>query len=190
MIHRDIKPSNIFVCRMGGEYDFAKVLDFGLVKVMDSNEVGLTCEGATTGTPAYMAPEVSLGNSIDRRTDLYALGCVAYWLTTGRLVFEEKGATATMLAHVQNAPIPPSKRSDLPVPEWLDRIILMCLAKDPSKRPASAETLTQMLEVGNDTGSWTVKNAEDWWLTHMPENAVSVDAVDEKPDSRSAIDTV
>jgi len=177
MIHRDIKPSNIFLCRMGGEYDFAKVLDFGLVKVLDSNEVGLTGEGSTTGTPAYMAPEVFLGNAIDSRTDLYALGCVAYWLTTGRLVFEEKNASATMLAHVRNAPIPPSERSELPVPEWLDRIILMCLAKDPSERPASAESLTQMLERGNDAGSWTSKNAEDWWLTNRPESAVAEDAI-------------
>src|SRR5262249_15768620 len=189
MIHRDIKPSNIFLCRMGSEYDFAKVLDFGLVKVLDGNEARVTGEGVTTGTPAYMAPEVSLGDSIDARTDLYALGCVAYWLTTGRLVFEEKGATATMLAHIRNAPIPPSERSELPVPEWLDRIILMCLAKDPSKRPTSAETLAQMLESGDNAGSWTVKNAENWWLTNMPENAMAADAVAEEPRPRSAGDT-
>ena len=189
MIHRDIKPSNIFLCRMGTDYDFAKVLDFGLVKVLDSEDVGLTGEGATTGTPAYMAPEVSLGQSIDARTDLYALGCVAYWLTTGCLVFEEKGATATMLAHVRNTPIPPSERSEMPVPEWLDRTILMCLAKDPSKRPASAETLTQMLEDGVDAGSWTVKNAQDWWLTNMPENAVAVGAGSAPSRPRSAGDT-
>jgi eukaryotic-like serine/threonine-protein kinase len=190
MIHRDIKPSNILVCRMGGEYDFAKVLDFGLVKILDGSEVGLTVEGATTGTPAYMAPEVSLGNPIDARTDLYALGCVAYWLTTGRLVFEEKGATATILAHVRKAPTPPSERSDLSVPEWLDRIILMCLAKDPSARPASAETLAQMLEGSNDAGSWSAKNAENWWLTNMPENAVAADAVVGERRLRSADPTL
>ena len=116
------------------------------------------CDGATTGTPAYMAPEVSLGNAIDGRTDLYALGCVAYWLLTGRLVFEEKGATATMVAHVRKDPVPPSQFSELPVPEWLDRAILMCLAKEPAERPASAETLAQMLEAGSDPVSWTVKN--------------------------------
>jgi serine/threonine protein kinase len=91
MIHRDIKPTNIFLCRMGNEYDFAKVLDFGLVKILNGNETQMTVEGATTGTPAYMAPELALGNSdLDARADLYGLGCVAYWLTTGSLVFEEK----------------------------------------------------------------------------------------------------
>jgi eukaryotic-like serine/threonine-protein kinase len=177
MIHRDIKPSNIFLCRMGNEYDFAKVLDFGLVKVVDSNQVGLTGEGVTTGTPAYMAPEMSLGNPIDRRTDLYALGCVAYWLTTGSLVFEEKSATAMMLAHVRNTPIPPSQRSELPVPEWLDRTILMCLAKDPSKRPATAEILAKMLE-GGSGAAWTMKHAEDWWQSNMPANAAAMDPGD------------
>jgi len=190
MIHRDIKPSNILLCRMGSEYDFVKVLDFGLVKVLDGNDAGLTGEGLTTGTPAYMAPEVSLGNPIDARTDFYSLGCVAYWLTTGRLVFEEKGATAMILAHIRKAPIPPSQRLELPVPEWLDRTILMCLAKDPSARPGSAETLAQMLEGGNEADSWTMKNAETWWLTNRPENAVAANAVVGERRLRSADPTL
>ena len=82
---------------MGNEYDFVKVLDFGLVKVLDETETKLTVEGTTTGTPAYMAPELALGgSSVDGRVDLYGLGCVAYWLTTGNLVFEEKSPTAMM----------------------------------------------------------------------------------------------
>src|SRR6185436_13936619 len=83
MIHRDIKPTNIFLCRMGNEYDFAKVLDFGLVKVLDGKDARMTGDGSPTGTPAYMAPELALGSSdVDGRTDLYGLGCVAYWLLT------------------------------------------------------------------------------------------------------------
>jgi len=189
MIHRDIKPSNIFLCRMGNEYDFAKVLDFGLVKVLDNNEVGLTIDGATTGTPAYMAPEVSLGNAIDGRTDLYALGCVAYWLLTGRLVFEEKGSTATMVAHVRKDPVPPSQLSELPVPEWLDRAILMCLAKEPAARPPNAEALAQMLEAGSDPTSWTKKNAETWWLTNLPENAAGANPPAPALPKVSSVDT-
>jgi hypothetical protein len=177
MIHRDIKPSNIFLCRMGGEYDFAKVLDFGLVKVLDGNDAGLTGEGGTTGTPAYMPPEMALNNAIDGRTDLYALGCVAYWLTTGQMVFQEKGATAMMFAHIRDTPIPPSERCELPVPEWLDRIILQCLAKEPANRPASADALRLMLEAEAKGGSWTAKNAEDWWATNLPGDAVPAEAV-------------
>jgi len=171
MIHRDIKPTNIFICRMGNEHDFAKVLDFGLVKVLDGNDVGMTVEGATTGTPAYMAPEVALGNPIDRRTDIYGLGCVAYWLITGCLVFEEKGATATMLAHVRRAPVVPSQRSETSVPASLESAILKCLAKSPDDRPATAEALARMLDKG-DLGSWTPEDAERWWQTNLPENAV------------------
>ena len=171
MIHRDIKPTNIFLCRMGNEHDFAKVLDFGLVKVLDGNDVGMTVEGATTGTPAYMAPEVALGNPIDGRTDIYGLGCVAYWLLTGCLVFEEKGATATMMAHVRRVPVVPSQRSETPVPASLERAILMCLAKSPADRPATAESLARMLDK-SDLGSWTPDDAERWWQTNLPENAV------------------
>ena len=110
LVHRDIKPTNIYICRMGSEYDFAKVLDFGLVKVLDSKDAQLTGMGAAAGTPAYMAPEMALGDErIDGRCDLYGLGCVAYWLLTGSLVFEESNATAMMLAHVQKPPVPPSQ---------------------------------------------------------------------------------
>jgi serine/threonine-protein kinase len=180
MIHRDIKPTNIFLCRMGNEHDFVKVLDFGLVKVLDGNEVGMTVEGATTGTPAYMAPEVALGDPIDGRTDIYGLGCVAYWLLTGYLVFEEKGATATMMAHVRRVPVVPSQRSETPVPASLERAILMCLAKSPADRPATAESLARMLDKG-DLGSWTSDDAEQWWQTNLPENAVAEQSYAQTP---------
>src|SRR6266852_5624078 len=136
MVHRDIKPTNIFICRVGGDYDFVKVLDFGLVKTIVSEEqTRVTAEGATAGTPAYMPPEVALSREqIDGRADLYGLGCVAYWLLTGCLVFEEKSSTATILAHVQNTPVAPSQRSRIPVPDSLERTILSCLAKSPADR--------------------------------------------------------
>jgi serine/threonine protein kinase len=168
MIHRDIKPTNIFLCRMGNEYDFAKVLDFGLVKVLDETETQLTLDGATTGTPAYMAPEMATGSSpVDGRTDLYGLGCVAYWLITGSLVFEEKSATAMLLAHLQKAPVAPSKRSELAVPASLDRAIMMCLAKEPADRPATADVLARMLESGDGIAPWTEEDAQCWWRANM-----------------------
>jgi eukaryotic-like serine/threonine-protein kinase len=176
MIHRDIKPTNIFLCRMGNEYDFAKVLDFGLVKVSeDGAETQMTIPGTTTGTPSYMAPELALGSPhIDGRTDLYGLGCVAYWLVTGHLVFEETGSTAMMLAHINKVPVPPSQKVESAVPASLDRAIMMCLAKNPADRPASAEMLSSLLEP-LDVGFWTLKDAEFWWHSNIAEHAAHVD---------------
>jgi len=169
MIHRDIKPTNIFLCRMGNEYDFAKVLDFGLVKVVDEKETQLTAHGATTGTPAYMAPELALGEvPVDGRTDLYGLGCVAYWLLTGGLVFEEKGAAAMMLAHLQKTPVPPSKKSDIAIPVSLERSIMMCLQKSQAGRPPDAEALARMLNIP-DAGAWGPEEAQRWWHANMPQ---------------------
>ncbi len=91
LVHRDIKPANIHVGRVGLRYDFVKVLDFGLVKSVAgaSDEDSLaTAAGLTPGTPAYMAPEMARGDTVDGRADIYALGCVAYYLLTGQLVFE------------------------------------------------------------------------------------------------------
>jgi serine/threonine-protein kinase len=176
LIHRDIKPTNIFLCRLGNEYDYVKVLDFGLVKVLGENETHMTVEGATTGTPAYMAPEMALGNStVDGRTDLYGLGCVAYWLITGKLVFEEKTATAMMLAHLQKAPVAPSKRTSCEVPACLDNAIMMCLAKAPEQRPADADVFARLLESCEQAGAWTPRDAEHWWHTNMAANDVRTD---------------
>ena len=145
LVHRDVKPANIYLCRMGLEYDFVKVLDFGLVKYRDRGSVQqsfMTLDHQTTGTPAYMAPEIILGEGeVDRRADVYALGCVAYYLLTGQLVFEADTPMKMLMQHVQAVPLPPSKRTELPIPPELDAIVLACLQKDPDKRPQNAEEL-------------------------------------------------
>ena len=118
LVHRDVKPANIYLCRMGLEYDFVKVLDFGLVKYRDRGSMQqsfMTLDHQTTGTPAYMAPEIILGEAeVDRRADVYALGCVAYYLLTGQLVFEADTPMKMLMQHVQSVPLPPSKRTELP----------------------------------------------------------------------------
>jgi serine/threonine-protein kinase len=165
LIHRDIKPNNIFACKVGIEYDFIKVLDFGLVKnVSREDTANLTARGVTAGTPAYMAPEVAMGaEDLDGRVDIYALGCVAYFLLTGLLVFDEKTATATTVAHVQKTPEPPSRRSGTPIPPQLEDIVLRCLAKDPAARPQAAQELGRLLASIPDVPVWTQEDASQWW---------------------------
>jgi eukaryotic-like serine/threonine-protein kinase len=176
LVHRDIKPANIVVSRIGTDWDFVKVLDFGLVKLggdrQSDESLRLTAEGNLSGTPAFIAPEVVLGaQSTDHRVDIYSLGCVAYWLVTGKLVFEGPGAVKVMADHVHTPPAPPSSRSDLPIPPELDALILECLEKDPDKRPRSASLLQSRLRAIPLATPWTTERAEHWWALHAPGKA-------------------
>jgi len=172
LIHRDIKPANIFVCRLGPDYDFAKVLDFGLVKQSAGEQsIELTAEGITAGTPAFMAPEMALGKAeVDGRADIYALGCVAYWLVTGKYVFQGSTPVATILEHVRSEPVPPSRRTEVAIPPALEDVIMSCLAKDPADRPQNAEILGAVLEATGIAETWTIERARKWWDLHQPES--------------------
>ncbi|HWA15336.1 MAG TPA: protein kinase [Gemmatimonadales bacterium] len=173
LIHRDIKPSNIFTCRLGLDVDFVKVLDFGLVKSEDEagqTDLKLTAPDRTTGTPAYIAPEVVLGNGpITSAADIYALGCVGYWLLTGRLVFEGSTAIQIMFHHANTAPTPPSKVGEIQVPPALEAVIMQCLAKKPEDRPRDALELSRMLLASIEPPGWTEERAARWWKRHKPE---------------------
>jgi serine/threonine-protein kinase len=170
LVHRDIKPANIFVCRYGEDLDFVKVLDFGLVKALSmktNGQAGLTRQDMVQGTPAFIAPEQILGKAdIDGRADIYGTGCVAYWLLTGQLVFDAPSPTALLVDHVHTPPAPPSSRTDLPIPEALDRIVLECLEKDPARRPQSARELSRRLAEAVAPEAWTEVRAKSWWSTH------------------------
>jgi eukaryotic-like serine/threonine-protein kinase len=172
LVHRDIKPANVMVCRYGRDVDYVKVLDFGMVKRVGDPELEsttLTQEGAVAGTPAFMPPEMALGDQeVGPAADLYSLGCVAYWLLTEQLVFTAQTPTAMLVKHATEAPVPPSRRSELDVPEALDEVVMRCLAKKPADRYESADALRQALL---DTGlaeSWTPERARRWWDTHIP----------------------
>ncbi len=175
MVHRDIKPANIFSSRLGPDCDFVKVLDFGLVKqTADLNEsTALTGLGVAAGTPAFMAPEVALSQAdVDPRADIYAVGCVAYWLVTGEVVFKRDTSLATVLAHVRDTPDAPSTHTELPIPESLNQLILECLAKDPAARPQTTAELSQRLDAISVT-PWTGDDARKWWALHGPLGTVS-----------------
>ncbi|HUF35075.1 MAG TPA: serine/threonine-protein kinase [Gemmatimonadales bacterium] len=172
LVHRDIKPANIHVGPLGEEQDYVKVLDFGLVKSVDGADGSLvSAAGLTPGTPAYMAPELAQGVAVDARTDLYSLGCVAYYLLTGRLVFEGETAIQVILKHIEEPPVPPSRRASLPVPPALERAVLACLAKRPADRPASAADLARMLAAAG-TERWGPAEAARWLAARRVDSGV------------------
>jgi len=172
LVHRDIKPANIFVCRYGQDVDFVKVLDFGLVKAFGAAAVpgtGFTGEGVVAGTPAFMAPEQAMGaGDVDGRADIYATGCVAYWLLTGQTVFQADTPIGLVMHHVQSAPSAPSSRTESPIPPALDQLVIACLAKAPADRPQSAKELARRLLEVECASSWTEERARDWWDRHQP----------------------
>ncbi|HEV8392914.1 MAG TPA: serine/threonine-protein kinase [Vicinamibacterales bacterium] len=174
LVHRDITPANIYLCRMGLDYDFVKVLDFGLVKFDAQRELEHTLMGghhATAGTPAFMAPELIAEGEVDARADVYSLGCVAYYLLTGQLVFEADTAMKMFLQHLQGVPAPPSQRTELPIPPDVDALVMACLAKDPSRRPRNAEEVSFLLETSRGANRWSNESARGWWQLHLPELA-------------------
>ena len=171
LTHRDIKPANLVVSRVSAAWDFVKVLDFGLVRLdsarRSEDHAQLTNDNVVSGTPGFIAPEVVLGSEADHRVDIYALGCVAYWLLTGKLVFE--GAMIkVMYDHVHTPPAPPSSRSDVPIPAELEALILACLEKEPARRPPSASELAARLQAIPLSAAWTRERAERWWVENAP----------------------
>jgi serine/threonine protein kinase len=170
LVHRDIKPANLFTCQLGTSCDVLKVLDFGMVKrEAGEDATQLTAVGSGTGTPAYLAPESALDGQIDGRTDIYSLGCVAFWLLTGSRVFNEDNVTKMVLAHVQGKPPKPSELSEVEFPAEVDDLVLKCLAKNAAERPASAEELWRLLDAVELESAWTKERAEGWWVLHAPE---------------------
>ncbi len=171
LVHRDIKPANLYVCKLGPDYDFLKVLDFGMVKApVEKDAIPLTAIGSSTGTPAFIAPELALGDvEVDGRADIYALGCVAYWLLTGMLVFESDSPIRMMMDHLNKKPEPPSGATEASIPKSLDELVLACLEKAPKDRPSSASELWSMLGEMKLDRPWDEIHALRWWKLHRPD---------------------
>jgi serine/threonine-protein kinase len=178
LVHRDIKPANIFVCRYGEDYDFVKVLDFGIAKVVHDTspqmETAITIPNVIHGTPAFIAPEQALGGvDVDIRADIYSTGCVAYWLLTGQLVFTADTAMKLLLAHAYTPPEPPSSKTEIPIPPDLEALVLSCLAKDREHRPKSPRDLLHRLDTLTIEQPWTDARAREWWKAHLPQSRLT-----------------
>ncbi len=168
LVHRDIKPANIMAAYRGGRHDVAKLLDFGLVKTLAADEKAphLSREGTVAGSPLYMAPEqIMRTQEPDRRSDIYGLGAVGYFLLTGRPPFRGESAMEVMIAHVRDTVIPPSQLRAL-VPADLERVILKCLAKNPHDRYDETQSLAEDLSRCADAQNWSPKLAAAWWQDH------------------------
>jgi hypothetical protein len=164
LIHRDIKPANVFVCERGGHPDVVKVVDFGLVKIAKASDLSLTATNVLIGTPLYMSPEaIEQPERIDRRSDLYAVGCVAYHLLTGTPPFAGNNVIEVCAAHLHATPVAPSQRLGAALPAGLDALVLECLAKDIAARPQSAYVLRDRLLALGAAQSWSEEDASEWW---------------------------
>ena len=185
-VHRDVKPSNIMTCRYGRDVDFVKVLDFGLMipRTEDPGpapvpgttpvvtpgpnlQTRLTAGTTVMGTPGYMSPEQVLRKTLDARSDIYSVGCVAYWLLTGKEPFEGGTPDEKRKRHVEETPPPVSQSASQQVPAKLENLVMSCLAKDPKDRPQTADELRDAFRdaVGND---WDAAQAKAWWQQNGP----------------------
>jgi eukaryotic-like serine/threonine-protein kinase len=163
LIHRDVKPANVMVCERGGVLDVVKVLDFGLIKQTGaSDDLTQTDVQRIVGTPLYLSPEALVApESVDARSDLYAVGAVGYFLLTGVTPFTGKNVIEVCGHHLHTQPLAPSERLGAPIPAELEALIMSCLAKSPQERPASAAVLRDALL--RFAAGWTQQRAAAWW---------------------------
>ncbi len=181
LVHRDLKPANILVAILGGKCDFAKVLDFGLVKLTAIPDAPqLTADYTVSGTPQYMSPEQATATAgVDGRADIYSLGAILYFMLTGRPPFEGTNPTELMIAHARDPVVPPSHHRP-EIPADLEAVVLRCLAKKADDRYPDARALAAALAACACAGDWNDEKADQWWIdqatSHIQEASTPVPA--------------
>ena len=184
LIHRDIKGANVILCERGGIFDVVKVVDFGLVKNLQSlTDNGLSGVNTIAGTPLYLSPEIlRQSDRIDGRSDLYSLGVLAFYLLTGKQLFQGRSFMEIASHHLQTPPPAPSTCVPFAVPRDLEAVILRCLEKDPARRPADARALAAELAACANSGDWGPEDARRWWREYQaakggsPRNGAGLEA--------------
>jgi TolB-like protein/tRNA A-37 threonylcarbamoyl transferase component Bud32 len=189
LVHRDVKPANVILARVGLEHDFVKVLDFGLVRRTSDRDAtaDLTAENFVSGTPGFMAPETIRGGASDHRVDVYAFGCLAYWLLAGRLVFEGESALEIMTSHLERDPERPSRRAELEIPSALEEVVMECLEKDPEARPGDLLSAGKRIAEIPLRNRWSSDAAAEWWRIHHPETTYCDSREDKSRDEPSVL---
>ncbi len=176
LIHRDIKPANVFAAKVGGLFDVAKLLDFGLAKPLSNlQNDSLTQEGAITGSPLFMSPEQAAGEQdLDARSDIYSMGAVLYYVLTGKAPFPYDKPLKILAAHMHEQP--PAPRSIRPeLDEDIEQVVVRCLAKSPGDRYQSAAELAEALSACRESGRWDWSQAEIWWQPEASEKKTAND---------------
>ncbi len=167
LVHRDVKPANVLLTHTYAP-DVVKVVDFGLVKDVSGLEPQLSLADAgmiVSGTPAYMSPEsITTPAAADMRSDVYSLGCLAYFLVAGVQVFSADTAMEMWAHHLRTVPIAPSTRTGREIAKPLEDLIRACLAKAPEERPAMADVAAMLERWGSEPwAAWDAREAEAWW---------------------------
>lgn len=173
LIHRDIKPANIYATERGGVQDVAKLLDFGLVKQTDTSADTSAEAKGVSGSPLYMPPEQA-GNpaAIDARSDIYAVGGVAYFLVTGEPPFVGRTLMELIAAHA-NQPLTPPNVLTPDLPPDVNDLILKCLAKSQVDRFSSVSALLEALNSCHCAQDWTERDAAEWWRAASPNHSLT-----------------
>jgi eukaryotic-like serine/threonine-protein kinase len=169
LVHRDIKPANILLSPRRNEHEVAKVVDYGLVKSIETDpaQTAITAVSTIFGTPLYMSPEAILTpDAVDGRSDLYALGAVAWFLLVGKTVFRGSSVVEVCAQHLHQTPERPSAVLGQALPADLEELVLACLEKKPEARPPSARALRDRLQQCGCAGQWTTELATAWWHAH------------------------
>jgi serine/threonine protein kinase len=163
LIHRDLKPANIFVSKRGRKHDVAKLLDFGLVKEQHPHDAQRDSQSVLSGTPLYMSPEQATSyDSVDARSDIYSLGCVAYFAVTGKPPFETQTILETLAAHAKEPVVPPEEILES-IPAGISQVIVRCLNKRPEERFGDTVGLAKALSECPCCGQWSDEEAANWW---------------------------